>query len=450
MYQEGVRCSDCHDVHSLELIEEGNALCSRCHRASTYDTYRHHFHQKIYQGGPNDGTLCVKCHMPETRFMQIDYRADHSFPVPRPDLTLEIGVPNACGAGGCHDDRPVRWAADHFRRWYGEAQPPHYGLTFAAAREGNPEALIELSTMSRDTLYPPIVRATALSLLESDDGQESIEAFTRATSDKEALLRLTAVQGIDAETIVEERVELLAPLLVDEIGSVRLVTAIRLAAAPAGLLQDYQREALDESLREFADRMERSLDLPFAGHNLGNLYLSRRDTARAEEYYRAALEIDDSYHPAKLNLAVMLSSRGERQEAATLLREILAEAPALHEADYRLALLLTELGSYEEAAGHLRRASQTMPERARIHYELGRLEQTLGRNTAAEAALLKALEIEPDNLDYLYALASQYVSRGELERALEVAERMTASHPESDMGPQVKIQVEWALQPPHQ
>ena len=35
----------------------------------------------------------------------------------------------------------------------------------------------------------------------------------------------------------------------------------------------------------------------------------------------------------------------------------------------------------------------------------------------------------------------------ELTRALDVADRMIAAHPESDIGPQVKIQVEWALQP---
>ena len=27
MYKNDVRCSDCHDVHSLELIKEGNELC---------------------------------------------------------------------------------------------------------------------------------------------------------------------------------------------------------------------------------------------------------------------------------------------------------------------------------------------------------------------------------------------------------------------------------------
>ena len=448
MYQEGVRCSDCHDVHSLELIEEGNALCLRCHRASTYDVYEHHFHGKILEGEPSDGALCVSCHMPETPFMQIDYRADHSLQVPRPDLTLAIGVPNTCGASDCHDDRSVQWSADHFRRWYGEAQLPHHGLTLAAAREGNPGAYSHLVAMPGDTLYPPIVRATALSLLRSYPGEESTEVFRRALSDRDALVRLTAAKNVNAPTI-EELAELLAPLLVDAITSVRLAAAVRLAGSPAGLLQDYQREALDEALGDFAVAMERSLDLPFAGLNLGNLYMSLRDTAAAEPYYRATISIDGTFYAAKMNLAVLLNSRGQNEEAEALLRDVLADKPDMYEVDYALAMVLADMGSYEEAADHLRRASQAMPERSRVHYELGRLEQQLGRNAAAETALLKALEIEPNNLDYLYALASQYVLSGDLTRALEVADRMIAAHPESDVGPQVKIQVEWALQSSH-
>ena len=39
------------------------------------------------EGKPSDGALCVKCHMPERPYMVVDWRADHSFRRPRPDLT---------------------------------------------------------------------------------------------------------------------------------------------------------------------------------------------------------------------------------------------------------------------------------------------------------------------------------------------------------------------------
>jgi tetratricopeptide (TPR) repeat protein len=445
MYQEGVRCGDCHDVHSLELIESDNDLCLGCHRASTYDDYDHHFHQRTYRGEPSDGALCVKCHMPERPYMLIDYRADHGIGVPRPDLTLAIGVPNACNASGCHDDRSARWSADHFLRWYGESTTPHYGSVLAAAREGAPEAEAELIATAGDTLYAPIVRATALALLRSYPGEASTAAYKDALADDEALVRYTAadnVSGLDAE----ERVELLAPLLFDPAKAVRLAAATRLAGIPAGLLQDYQREGLDEALREFQQAMEYALDFPFAGFNLGNLYMSLRDTAGAEPYYRTAIDLDDSFYPAKLNLAGLLNSRGQNEEAENLLREILRDFPEVNEAAYPLAMILAETGRYEEAAVYLRQASAAMPEESRILYNLGLIEQAKGRTAEAEDALLRALEAEPGNLDYLYALADHYVTRGELVAALEIAERMIASDPDSEVGPQVKIFVEAALQ----
>ena len=116
MYRHGVRCSDCHDPHTLKLRATGNALCVRCHspdgnprfpslQKKVYDAPEHHFHPP---GSP--GAACVACHMPARTYMQLDRRRDHSLRIPRPDLTLEIGTPNACT--GCHQDRDARWAAD--------------------------------------------------------------------------------------------------------------------------------------------------------------------------------------------------------------------------------------------------------------------------------------------------------------------------------------------------
>jgi formate-dependent nitrite reductase cytochrome c552 subunit len=87
MYARDVTCRDCHDSHSLKLHADGNALCLQCHQAEVYDTRDHHFHKRGRgRRAPSDGALCVKCHMVESPYMVIDWRADHSFRVPRPDL----------------------------------------------------------------------------------------------------------------------------------------------------------------------------------------------------------------------------------------------------------------------------------------------------------------------------------------------------------------------------
>jgi formate-dependent nitrite reductase cytochrome c552 subunit len=106
MHAKGVRCSDCHNPHSLKLKFEGNALCAQCHVPAKYDTPAHHHHT---MGTP--GASCVECHMPATHYMVVDPRRDHSLRVPRPDLSVALGTPNACN--NCHTkpEESAAWAA---------------------------------------------------------------------------------------------------------------------------------------------------------------------------------------------------------------------------------------------------------------------------------------------------------------------------------------------------
>jgi tetratricopeptide (TPR) repeat protein len=447
MFKNDVRCGDCHDVHSLQLLFDGNELCAQCHRVDTYDSYEHHFHEKVVDGEPSDGALCVKCHMPEQPYMVVDWRADHSIRVPRPDLTLEIGVPNACSQSGCHDDETDQWNAEHYQEWYGIAKKPHYGTIIEAGRRRDPSAQPDLIRLSGDALYPAIVRATALSLLGAYPGEESTAAFNLALQDEEALVRFMAVSSVDP-VAAEELVELVAPLLFDPVRGVRMQAASRLAGLPAGLFEPYQQEALEGATAEYRQAMEYSLDFAFAGHNLGNLYSRLGESERAATYYRAAIEVDDLFYPAKTNLAVLLNSMGRNDEAETLLREVLEEYPDVHDVAYSLGLLLAEMGRMDEAIEYLGRASDSMPQSSRVHYNYGLALQSLGRDAEAEAALLRALDVEPESLDYLFAVADFYVKRLRLREALPFVDRMIAAHPEDSVGRDLKTYIEQALGSP--
>ena len=381
MYANDVRCTDCHDAHSMKLLFEGNDLCLQCHRADAYDTSEHHFHKKIHEGEPSDGALCVKCHMPEQPYMVIDERADHSLRVPRPDLSQTLGIPNACSQGGCHDDRPLSWSVDAFTKWYGQAKKAHYGPTLAAGREGRPEARDDLVRLAGDELYPAIVRATALSLLGRYPGEESTRTFAIALADPEPLMRHTAVNNFVAAS-PEELVELVAPLLFDPMRAVRMQAAVQLADV-ADQLKAYQREALASTLTEYRKAMEYSLDFAFAGHNLGNLAARLGDATEAEKYYRTAILIDDLFYPAKANLAVLLNARGANDEAEALLRSILAAYPEQHDVAYSLGLLLAEMGRYPEAEAYLARAAAGMPDHPGAARNLRAIREYLTQRGAA-------------------------------------------------------------------
>jgi tetratricopeptide (TPR) repeat protein len=346
---------------------------------------------------------------------------------------LSIGAPNACNQNGCHDDQSAQWAVGHFDKWYGLARKPHYGTLLAAGRSRQAGAEDRLAQLARNTLYPPIVRATALHLLGSYAGEKSTAAFNTALSDEEALVRYTAVTNFNANT-PGELVGLVAPLLFDEVKAVRMQAAARLAGVPDALLKPYQQEALYKTIAEYEVAMGYSLDFAFAGYNLGNLYTRLNVPQRAERYYKAAIEIDGLFYPAKVNLAMLYNSEGRKREAEELFRDVLTDHPEQYDVAYSLGLLLAETKRFEEAAGYLERAASGLPRRSRISYNLGLLLQQLGRLSEAEAALCRAADLEPRNVDYLYALADHYVKRGLNRKALPYAERMVALDPRNEAG----------------
>jgi len=444
MYSRNVRCSDCHDVHSIKKVKEGNALCLQCHRAGIYDTKEHHFHKrKGVKGEPiksadgkvlfdvGSGAECVQCHMPERPYMVIDYRADHSFRIPRPDLSIKLGVPNACNR--CHVDKTAQWSDEYITKWYGPGRKAHYGTILAQGRQRSADAHKDLLKLASDPLYPAIVRSTALSLLEAYPGEETSRAFEQALMDDEALIRRTAVDSLHFSD-PKHQTELLLSMLYDPVKAVRIEAARRMAEVSDPPLNSNQKTAFQASLKEYQESMEYSADFAFGRYNLGNLYVALKQPQKAVENYKAAIKIDNLFYPAKVNLAMLYNQMGKNSEAETLLREVVASHPEIYEVQYSLGLLLAEEKKYAEAANYLKQAARGMPDRARIHYNLGLLLQHLKQDSDAEAALLKAQELEPDNLDYLYALADFYLKRKKLQQARSIAREMVARHPAQQIG----------------
>ena len=378
MHANDVRCSDCHDVHSLKPHFEGNDLCGQCHRADVYDSYDHHFHKKVFEGKPSDGALCVKCHMPEQTYMVVDERADHSIRIPRPDLSLSLGTPNACNLAGCHADKTAAWSAEHFEKWYGVAKKPHYGTILAAARLGDESVRPALLRLAKDALYPAVVRATAVQYLLHFPGEDTAKAIEEALVDDDPLIRHTALMSFNPETL-EQLAEPLVPLLFDPVRAVRMQAAMRLADAPADQLEPYQVEQREKALDEYVAAMEHSLDFAHSGHNLGNLYARLNQAETAITFYRRALEVDDLFYPAKLNLAVVFNSLGRNGEAEAVLSEVVRDYPEMFEGLYSLGLLVAEMGRYDEAATYLRRAVEIRPGHDRARYNLEEIERYLAR-----------------------------------------------------------------------
>ena len=442
MYMQGVKCNDCHNVHSGKRILNGNALCLQCHRSDVYDTYNHHFHK--YSGESSlkvvnefgkeskvgEGAQCINCHMPGRYYMGVDYRRDHSFRVPRPDLSDELGTPNACRQ--CHANQTNTWATGYLKKWYGESTNPHYGIALANGTAMLPGAFAKLVRLSSDNLYPVIIRATALSILGENYTDSCKTVLKKNLKDIESLIRYTAVHEYPFSSL--DDMNDIIPLLNDPVRAVRFEAAIKLSQVPQDQFPQKSKHALEEALQEYKKAMEYSGDFAASRLNLGNYYSNTGDLQMAIEQYKAAIKIDDLFYPAKVNLAMIYNQQGDNDKAEKLFRDVLKTNPDVSEVYYSLGLLLAEMKKYSEAVYYLEQAGKRIPDRSRIFYNLGLLYQYLGKNPEAEQALLGSLKLEPDNPDYLIALADFYIRLKNYSKARQVAEKLLKLYPDNPAG----------------
>jgi tetratricopeptide (TPR) repeat protein len=379
MYQMGVSCIDCHHPHTGKLKYAGNAVCTECHNpqgdkrfptaAKLYDDPLHTFHRK-----GSTGSYCVNCHMPAKKYMIIHARRDHSIRIPRPDLSMKLGTPNACT--GCHTDKTANWASEQIKNWYGVKQNKiHYGEIIAAGRKGQKDAEAGLVKLARDLSEPTVVRATALDLL-SYYGLASINASLLGARNKDPAMRLASIAGLE-KLYYDERLKQVSPFLKDPIRAVRIEAARVLLDVPPNLFNADERVNFNIALNELIAVEQNAIGMPSANLNLGAIYERLEKFKQAEIYYRKALHIDPHFIPARLNLARMLNSMNRNREAEKILREGIHLDRDQGEFHYSLGLLLTEENRLQEAAHFLKRAAELLPSNARVHYHYALILQQL-------------------------------------------------------------------------
>jgi tetratricopeptide (TPR) repeat protein len=429
MFAAGVTCTDCHDAHSLKLSASGNALCGRCHLPDAYDVREHHFHQ-----ADSTGAQCVECHMPSKTYMVVDPRRDHSFRVPRPDLSLSIGVPSACTR--CHADRSAGWAADIIAEWYaptgvGEDTESgvHYGVLLAAAREGSPLGVGALPRLADDANLPAIVRATAADLLARHPSGASLMATARALGDADPLVRAAAARAMEAVE-PDRRLNLVAPLLTDASRAVRIEAGRVLAPVPPEVLTPAQRVELDRAIGEYVEAQLANSDHPSAHVNLALLEANRRNLAAAERELRTAIRIGPHYVPAYVNLTDVYRVQGRDAEGEALLREALALLPGEAALHHTLGLVYARQQRWDEVLTELSLAVEAAPDNVRFAFVYGIALNSAGRSPEALELLRASLDRVPWDRDLLMGLATIHRDRRQLGAALEYARRLVEAWPE--------------------
>jgi tetratricopeptide (TPR) repeat protein len=387
MYAAGVRCGDCHDAHTLEVRGGVAGVCLQCHAPETYAAKDHHGHE------PGTlGSQCVDCHMPERTYMEVDARRDHSFGVPRPDLTKVLGVPNACG--GCHADRSPDWATEQIRAWRGGevGARPSFAPALARAWAGDAVAVPELAAIAADAAMPAITRASAVAALAPHPGPEAAQAIAAAARDGEPLVRMAAARAA-ANLPPQVSQAVIGALAGDPVRAVRIEAGRTLAPLLEGELEEAERRTLERAIEEYRAAQLVSAERPGSQVNLGNLAAATGDAEAAEAAYRRAIAVGPYFIPAFVNLADLYRALGREGDAAATLRAGLGKHPGAADLQHALGLSLVRSGDLPAALVELKQATLAAPDNTRYAYVYAVALHSAGRSRealdVAQAALVR-------------------------------------------------------------
>jgi predicted CXXCH cytochrome family protein len=423
MHEQGVTCGDCHDPHSGKLRMPGNGVCYQCHAPEKYGNRAH-------TGHPPTSELsgCPACHMPVRTYMVIDPRHDHSFRVPRPDLSVKYGTPNACN--DCHRGKPAQWAAAAIEKWHG---PQRKGLqtwtpAFHAARSGSPESNKLLFAVAQDRTQPAIGRATAYAELAAYLPPILFSDVQKGLHDDSELVRIGALRGLSAMP-VELRWAAAHHLLADPVRSVRIEAVSFLLPVPVESLAAEQRSELDKGIEEYVAVQQVNADRPESRANLGLLYSQRNAPDKAEAEYRAALKLEPGFVRAYVNLADLYRNLGRDVDGEKLLREALRSTPREPVLHHALGLLLVRQQRYPAAIASLAKAAKLEPGDARYAYVYAVALDSTGKRREALGVLEANYRRHPADRDTLVALATINHDLGSREAALRYGEILVALFP---------------------
>jgi tetratricopeptide (TPR) repeat protein len=361
--------------------------------------------------------------------MGVDGRRDHGFRIPRPDLSVTLGTPNACT--DCHATRTARWAADAVARWYGPGrrQEWHYGEALHAGRSGRPEADTLLVRAVEDASVPAIARATALSLLARYPGPRTLAVVQRAVQDPDPLVRRAAADVLDAAE-PGTRIALGLPLLRDPIRTVRLEALGGLLDVPRASYSGEQLAVLDRAIAEYRQIQAFNLDRAESHANLGMLELRLGNGEAARIAFETAIRLQPSFGPARIHLADLYRAQGREDRAEATLREALRVDPADGDAREALGLSLVRQKRLKEALPELARAAQLRPDVARYAYVHAVALHETGDVRRALQVLKQAHERHPTDRAIVVALAEYHAGAGDRAAAVAWARTLVRMAPD--------------------
>ncbi len=486
MFQNGIKCSDCHDPHSLQLKHSGNMVCTSCHQhpSGKYDSEAHHHHKP-----GTDGAMCVNCHMPTTTYMAVDHRRDHSFRVPRPDISKSLGTPNACTQ--CHlglqtaDALPKReqfaqyldWVtasqngdsdskallnridkemADACLKWYPpESSPPKTSWypELATAQfniRNDKPATDQLKRLANDVANPAIIRATAAELLSAQADDSAYDAAVELLDDRDTKVVVAAIGTLEIAFLdiqnrqtysstpnvvgaeLRKLIVAVGKMLQHESPRIRIEAARALTSlAPStrnGAIVGEQQRAFETSIEEYRKSLMVMSDSAGAHMQIGGLYERMGQFNQAADSYRTAIRLQPELTGPRSSLAVILENKVQS------LQTQFQSSGGSDAAEKQIGNLMNQIVELRkkdhELLGIDVERAKDLPGVGALHYRYGMSSYLQSDLASAEKHLKIATEMDPEQPGYLMGIATFYLQQKNLEEAESFINKLLKIDPE--------------------
>lgn len=430
--------------------------------------------------------------MPATTYMAVDARRDHSFRVPRPDMSVRLGTPNACTA--CHidskklvgrkSDKPLQQYLDWIiaaeegdrvvsaeldrvnqamqeatQKWYPAEQSPdktRYYEQLASGLLGGEQQSPTLAELATDLKVPAMIRASALAGLATDQGSQSLAAAMAGLSDNDVKVVSAALQRIDTEiSRIGDRqqysqtnspsselrpiVTALANLFDHSSKRVRIESArVFVSLGPQvrmSMTDSDQRVGFEKALDELKQSLNIENDRAAYHMVLGGIHEMMGEFDRAKDAYRAAISVESNLAGPRSNLAALLDADVTRTRQQMQQSQTSGGVTA-----GRLKSMLTQMQNVSEQAARLRweehgllakdiERSQGLADTHGLHYRFAMSSYLQQDLPAVEKHLLEAHRQQPEMAMYLIGLATYYISVEKPVEALKYIQPLVKMDP---------------------
>ena len=380
-----LQCLHCHKgsgAYSFHDPDQANNACQPCHKDRVEHAVEHTHHK-----AKSPGTMCISCHMPMIDLRGME-QTDHSMRPPVPAATQAYKSPNACTL--CHDKKNAAWADTQVRAWHkNDYQEPYLrsAQLISAARSGDWTRLPEMLAFIENLKREEIATASLIRLLRDCKDTRKWPVFINSLKNDPSPLVRSAAAGSLMGSPMGDTATVLFSALNDKYGLVRIRAVSIIALLSAQSLLPEFRPRFEKAFLEFTTMLTARPDDAQSFFNLGNLYLERRDPARALAMYEYAFRLEPNNMQAMIKSSMAYYYLGKLPEAEKTLHKALKLDPKNAQAHLTLGMLLMELKRTVEAEAAFRNTLKLDPANAAAYYNLGVMFAAEKPNNSLEGAV---------------------------------------------------------------